>query len=97
MAKAEEYKMFQGCVIGNRIPFIEASARKVFEKSIIKEKDEVLELSIGQGDLGCRVGILLGVRCGGDIMGTVVFTTGLSFNYKVSSSIRIPGGIGEHY
>jgi heterodisulfide reductase subunit B len=32
MAKAEEYKMFEGCTIGNRIPFIEASARKVFEK-----------------------------------------------------------------
>ena len=32
MAKSEEYKMFQGCVIGNRIPFIEASARKVFDK-----------------------------------------------------------------
>lgn len=32
MAKVMEYKMFQGCTIGNRIPFIEASARKVFEK-----------------------------------------------------------------
>ena len=27
-----EYKMFEGCTIGNRIPFIEASSRKVFEK-----------------------------------------------------------------
>jgi heterodisulfide reductase subunit B len=27
-----EYKMFQGCVIGNRIPFIEAASRKVFDK-----------------------------------------------------------------
>ena len=27
-----EYKMFQGCTIGNRIPFLEASARKVFDK-----------------------------------------------------------------
>ena len=27
-----EYKMFEGCVIGNRIPFIEAASRKVFEK-----------------------------------------------------------------
>jgi len=27
-----EYKMFEGCVIGNRIPFIEASSRKVFNK-----------------------------------------------------------------
>ena len=27
-----EYKMFQGCVIGNRIPFIEAASRKVFNK-----------------------------------------------------------------
>ena len=32
MAKAEEYKMFAGCTIGNRIPFIEASSRKVFDK-----------------------------------------------------------------
>jgi heterodisulfide reductase subunit B len=32
MAKSIEYKMFEGCVIGNRIPFIEASARKVFDK-----------------------------------------------------------------
>ncbi len=39
MAKAEEYKMFQGCVIGNRIPFIEASARKVFDKLGIKTTD----------------------------------------------------------
>jgi heterodisulfide reductase subunit B len=27
-----EYKMFEGCTIGNRIPFIEAASRKVFEK-----------------------------------------------------------------
>ena len=39
MAKAEEYKMFQGCVIGNRIPFIEASARKVFDKLGIQTSD----------------------------------------------------------
>ena len=39
MAKVEEYKMFQGCVIGNRIPFIEASARKVFDKLGIKTSD----------------------------------------------------------
>ncbi|KKL14430.1 hypothetical protein LCGC14_2515760, partial [marine sediment metagenome] len=32
MAKVNEYKMFQGCTIGNRIPFLEASARKVFDK-----------------------------------------------------------------
>jgi heterodisulfide reductase subunit B len=39
LAKAEEYKMFQGCVIGNRIPFIEASARKVFDKLGINTSD----------------------------------------------------------
>ena len=39
MAKAEEYKMFQGCVIGNRIPFIEASARIVFDKLGIKTSE----------------------------------------------------------
>ncbi|TFF88441.1 MAG: CoB--CoM heterodisulfide reductase subunit B [Promethearchaeota archaeon] len=27
-----EYKMFEGCTIGNRIPFVEAATRKVFEK-----------------------------------------------------------------
>ena len=27
-----EYKLFEGCVIGNRIPFIEASSRKVLDK-----------------------------------------------------------------
>jgi len=27
-----EYKMFEGCTIGNRIPFIEASSRKVLDK-----------------------------------------------------------------
>ena len=27
-----EFKMFEGCTIGNRIPFIEAASRKVFEK-----------------------------------------------------------------
>lgn len=27
-----EYKMFEGCTIGNRIPFIEAASRRVFEK-----------------------------------------------------------------
>ena len=31
--------MFQGCVIGNRIPFIEASARKVFDKLGINTSD----------------------------------------------------------
>ena len=39
MTESEEYKLFQGCVIGNRIPFIEASARKVFEKLGIKTSD----------------------------------------------------------
>ncbi len=39
MAKTEEYKLFQGCVIGNRIPFIESSARKVFDKLGIKTSD----------------------------------------------------------
>jgi heterodisulfide reductase subunit B len=39
MAKVEEYKMFQGCTIGNRIPFIEASARKVFETLGIKTSE----------------------------------------------------------
>ncbi len=39
MAKAEEYKMFQGCVIGNRIPFIEAASRKVFDKLGIETSD----------------------------------------------------------
>jgi len=27
-----EYKMFEGCTIGNRIPFIETASRKVFDK-----------------------------------------------------------------
>jgi heterodisulfide reductase subunit B2 len=39
MAKVDEYKMFQGCTIGNRIPFIEASSRKVFDKLGIKTSD----------------------------------------------------------
>ena len=40
MAKAESNALlFQGCVIGNRIPFIEASARKVFDKLGIKTSD----------------------------------------------------------
>lgn len=39
MAKVEEYKLFEGCVIGNRIPFIEASARKVFDKLGIKTSE----------------------------------------------------------
>ncbi len=39
MAKAEEYKLFEGCVIGNRIPFIEASARIVFDKLGIKTSE----------------------------------------------------------
>ena len=39
MAKVEEYKLFPGCTIGNRIPFIEASARKVFDKLGIKTSD----------------------------------------------------------
>ena len=36
MAKVDEYKMFAGCTIANRIPFIEASSRKVFDKLGIK-------------------------------------------------------------
>jgi heterodisulfide reductase subunit B len=39
MAKVEEYKLFPGCFIGNRIPYIEASARKVFEKLGIAVSD----------------------------------------------------------
>jgi len=40
MAKVkDEYKLFPGCTISNRIPFIEASARKVFDKLGIKTSD----------------------------------------------------------
>jgi len=39
MAKTEEFKMFAGCTIGNRIPFIEASSRRVFDKLGIKTSD----------------------------------------------------------
>ncbi len=39
MAKVEEYKLFPGCTIGNRIPFIEVSARKVLDKLGIKTSD----------------------------------------------------------
>jgi len=31
-----EYKLFEGCVIGNRLPFLEASSRKVLDKVGIK-------------------------------------------------------------
>ncbi|MHA1490176.1 MAG: CoB--CoM heterodisulfide reductase iron-sulfur subunit B family protein [Promethearchaeota archaeon] len=44
MAKVDEYKMFEGCVIGNRIPFIEASARKVFD---------ILEIKTSEGPFAC--------------------------------------------
>jgi len=44
MAKVEEYKLFEGCVIGNRIPFIEASARKVFD---------ILGIKTSEGPFGC--------------------------------------------
>ena len=39
MAKTEEFKLFPGCVISNRIPFIEISSRKVFDKLGIKTSD----------------------------------------------------------
>jgi len=39
MAKVKEFKMFAGCTIGNRIPFIEASSRRVFEKLGIETSD----------------------------------------------------------
>ena len=39
MAKANEFKLFQGCVIGNRLPFLEASARRVFDKLGINTSD----------------------------------------------------------
>jgi heterodisulfide reductase subunit B len=39
MAKVEEFKLFPGCTISNRIPFIEASARKVFDILGIKTSD----------------------------------------------------------
>jgi heterodisulfide reductase subunit B len=32
MKKMTEFKMFEGCTIGNRIPYIEAASRKVFDK-----------------------------------------------------------------
>ena len=35
----KEYKLFAGCTIGNRIPFIEASARLVFNKLGIQISD----------------------------------------------------------
>ncbi len=44
MSKTKEYKMFEGCVIGNRIPFIEASARKVFD---------ILEIQTSEGSFAC--------------------------------------------
>lgn len=40
----KEYILFAGCTIGNRIPFIEASARLVFNKLGIAE---FLALSMG--------------------------------------------------
>lgn len=39
MAKVNEFKFFPGCFIGNRVPFLEASARKVFDKLGIKISD----------------------------------------------------------
>lgn len=39
MSDTKEYKMFEGCTIGNRIPFIEASARKVFNILGIKTSE----------------------------------------------------------
>lgn len=39
MAKSEEKLLFPGCMIGNRIPYLEASARKVFDKLEIKTAD----------------------------------------------------------
>ncbi|MFW9881305.1 MAG: CoB--CoM heterodisulfide reductase iron-sulfur subunit B family protein [Candidatus Thorarchaeota archaeon] len=39
-----EYKIFEGCTIGNRIPFIEAASRQVFEK---------LEIETSQAPFSC--------------------------------------------
>ncbi|MBD3351734.1 MAG: CoB--CoM heterodisulfide reductase subunit B [Candidatus Lokiarchaeota archaeon] len=39
MADSQEKLLFPGCMIGNRIPFIEASARKVFDKLGVKVLD----------------------------------------------------------
>ncbi|MHA1297956.1 MAG: CoB--CoM heterodisulfide reductase iron-sulfur subunit B family protein [Candidatus Helarchaeota archaeon] len=39
MADAQEKLLFPGCMIGNRIPYIEASARKVFDKLGLKVAD----------------------------------------------------------
>lgn len=39
MADAQEKLLFPGCMIGNRIPYLEASARKVFEKLGVKTAD----------------------------------------------------------
>jgi heterodisulfide reductase subunit B len=39
-----EYKMFQGCTIGNRIPYIEAASRKVLDK---------LEIQTSQAPFSC--------------------------------------------
>lgn len=44
MSDTKEYKMFEGCVIGNRIPFIEASARKVFD---------ILGINTSEGPFSC--------------------------------------------
>ena len=39
MTTADEFLMFQGCMIANRLPFLEKSARIVFEKLELKPKD----------------------------------------------------------
>ncbi|MBY9005217.1 MAG: CoB--CoM heterodisulfide reductase subunit B [Candidatus Lokiarchaeota archaeon] len=39
-----EYKMFEGCTIGNRIPFVEAASRKVFE---------ILNIQTSQAPFSC--------------------------------------------
>ena len=39
MTTTDEFLMFQGCMIGNRLPFLEKSARLVFEKLGLKPKD----------------------------------------------------------
>jgi heterodisulfide reductase subunit B len=39
MTRTEEFLMFPGCMIGNRLPFLEKSARLVFEKLGLKPED----------------------------------------------------------
>ena len=83
---SEEYKLFPGCVIQNRIPFLEASAKFVFEK--VGLATSPAKFACCPNPVGLRLadnttwaGLSTGAWCSYDNNSSNVETYGLLYNW----------------